>query len=45
MDFSFDAEQREFRAVLRRFVDREIIPVARQWEQAGRYPTDRKSVV
>ncbi len=39
MDFTFDEEQREFRAVLRSFVDREIVPVAREWEQEGRYPT------
>ncbi|MGA3540157.1 acyl-CoA dehydrogenase family protein [Micromonosporaceae bacterium DT194] len=40
MDFKFDEDQREFRALLRNFVDREIIPVAREWEQAGRYPTE-----
>jgi alkylation response protein AidB-like acyl-CoA dehydrogenase len=40
VEFSFDEEQREFRAVLRRFVDKEVIPVAREWEQAGRYPTE-----
>jgi alkylation response protein AidB-like acyl-CoA dehydrogenase len=39
MDFRFTDEQREFRAVLRSFVDREIIPVARDWEHSGRYPT------
>ena len=40
MDFRLSDDQREFRALLRRFVDREIIPVAREWEQTGRYPTE-----
>jgi alkylation response protein AidB-like acyl-CoA dehydrogenase len=40
MDFQLDEDQREFKALLRTFVDREIIPVAREWEQAGRYPTE-----
>lgn len=40
MDFSFTEEQQEFRALLRSFVDREIIPVAREWEREGRYPTE-----
>ncbi|PZM97912.1 MAG: acyl-CoA dehydrogenase, partial [Actinobacteria bacterium] len=40
MDFQLTEEQREFRAALRTFVDREIIPVAREWEQSGRYPTE-----
>ena len=40
MDFALTEEQREFRALLRSFVDREIIPVAREWEQSGRYPTE-----
>ncbi|GAA1846319.1 acyl-CoA dehydrogenase family protein [Actinomadura bangladeshensis] len=40
MDFQLNEEQREFRAVLRDFVDNEIIPVARDWEQSGRYPTE-----
>ncbi|WP_141578369.1 acyl-CoA dehydrogenase family protein [Actinomadura sp. WMMA1423] len=40
MDFQLNEDQREFRAVLRDFVDREIIPVARDWEHAGRYPTE-----
>ena len=38
MDFDLDEDQREFRALLRSFVDREIIPVAREWEQAGPLP-------
>ena len=40
MDFQLNEDQREFRALLREFVDREIIPVAREWEQTGRYPTE-----
>ncbi|WP_122816878.1 acyl-CoA dehydrogenase family protein [Nocardioides pantholopis] len=40
MDFKLDEDQREFKALLRQFVDKEIIPVAREWEQAGRYPTE-----
>jgi alkylation response protein AidB-like acyl-CoA dehydrogenase len=40
MDFQLTEEQREFRHLLRTFVDREIIPVAREWEQTGRYPTE-----
>lgn len=40
MDFQFTEDQREFRKLLRSFVDKEIIPVAREWEQAGRYPTE-----
>lgn len=40
MDFQLNEDQRELRAVLRTFVDKEIIPVAREWEQSGRYPTE-----
>lgn len=40
MDFAFTEEQKEFRALLRSFVDKEIIPVAREWEKEGRYPTE-----
>ena len=40
MDFNLDEDQREFKALLRTFVDKEIVPVAREWEQAGRYPTE-----
>lgn len=40
MDFSLSEEQQDFRSVLRKFVDKEIIPVAREWEQAGRYPSE-----
>jgi alkylation response protein AidB-like acyl-CoA dehydrogenase len=40
MEFTFSEEQQDFRTVLRSFVDAEIVPVAREWEQAGRYPTE-----
>lgn len=40
MHFELTEEQADFRALLRNFVDREIIPVAREWEQSGRYPTE-----
>ncbi|WP_372727757.1 acyl-CoA dehydrogenase family protein [Nocardioides sp.] len=40
MKFELDEDQREFRALLRSFVDKEVIPVAREWEQSGRYPTE-----
>ncbi|GAA4698731.1 acyl-CoA dehydrogenase family protein [Pseudonocardia yuanmonensis] len=40
MDFQLNDEQRLFRDTLRNFVDKEIVPVARDWEQSGRYPTE-----
>jgi alkylation response protein AidB-like acyl-CoA dehydrogenase len=40
MDFTLTEEQQDFRAALRRFVDREIVPVASEWERTGRYPTE-----
>ena len=40
MDFGFTDDQRALRDVLRQFVDQEIVPVAREWEQSGRYPTE-----
>ncbi|MEV0688137.1 acyl-CoA dehydrogenase family protein [Nocardia sp. NPDC050378] len=40
MDFTFTQDQQDFKATLRAFVEKEIIPVAREWEQAGRYPTE-----
>jgi alkylation response protein AidB-like acyl-CoA dehydrogenase len=40
MDFQLSDEQRLYRDTLRRFVDREIVPVARDWERSGRYPTE-----
>lgn len=40
MDFALSTEQRLYRDTIRSFVDKEIIPVARDWEHAGRYPTE-----
>jgi alkylation response protein AidB-like acyl-CoA dehydrogenase len=40
MDFELSEEQAAFRDTLRHFVDRRIRPVAREWEQSGRYPTE-----
>jgi len=40
MDFTLNDEQQMYRKVLRDFVDREIVPVAREWEHSGRYPTE-----
>ncbi|GAA4615110.1 acyl-CoA dehydrogenase family protein [Saccharopolyspora hordei] len=40
MDFTLNDEQRLFRDTLRDFVDKEIVPVARDWEHSGRYPTE-----
>ncbi|ANY08517.1 acyl-CoA dehydrogenase family protein [Pseudonocardia sp. HH130630-07] len=40
MDFRLTDEQRLYRETLRGFVDKEIVPVAREWEHSGRYPTE-----
>ena len=40
MDFELSQEQKLFRSTMREFVDKEIRPVAREWEQADRYPTE-----
>jgi alkylation response protein AidB-like acyl-CoA dehydrogenase len=40
MDFEPSEEQQIFRKTLRDFVRTQIAPVAREWEQAGRYPTE-----
>jgi alkylation response protein AidB-like acyl-CoA dehydrogenase len=40
MDFAFTAEQRLYRETIRSFVDKQIIPVARDAERSGRYPAD-----
>jgi len=40
MNFDLTDEQRLFRDTLRTFVDREIRPVASEWEATGRYPTE-----
>ncbi|GAA2339868.1 acyl-CoA dehydrogenase family protein [Dactylosporangium salmoneum] len=39
MDFTLSEELSAWRDSLRRFVDREIAPVAREYEQSGHYPT------
>ena len=40
MDFDLSPEHQLFRQTLRRFVDDEIRPVVKEWEHAGRYPTE-----
>ena len=40
MDFTLNEEQELYRKSLRDFVEKEIRPVAREWEQEGRYPTE-----
>jgi alkylation response protein AidB-like acyl-CoA dehydrogenase len=40
VDFELSDEQRMFRQVLRDFADKEIMPVAPEWERTGRYPTE-----
>jgi alkylation response protein AidB-like acyl-CoA dehydrogenase len=40
VDFELTDEQRQFRDALRAFVDKEIRPVAREWEATDRYPTE-----
>jgi alkylation response protein AidB-like acyl-CoA dehydrogenase len=40
MDFTFTPEQSLYRDTIRSFVTKEIMPVARDWEHAGRYPTE-----
>jgi len=40
VNFELTDDQKMFRQTLRAFVDAEVIPVAREWEQAGRYPTE-----
>lgn len=40
MDFELSEQQTAFRETLQRFVERSIRPVAREWEQSGRYPTE-----
>lgn len=38
MDFDLNEEQQQFRKLLRDFTDREIRPIAREYEHAGTYP-------
>jgi alkylation response protein AidB-like acyl-CoA dehydrogenase len=40
MDFELAEEHIALRNTLREFVRRSIAPVAREWEQSGRYPTE-----
>ena len=40
MDFRLSDEHLAFRETIRTFVDKEIRPVAREWEQTGRYPAE-----
>ena len=40
MDFHLSEEQEAFRKVLQTFVKDHVAPVAREWEHAGRYPTE-----
>ncbi|MDX6743857.1 acyl-CoA dehydrogenase family protein [Actinocorallia sp. A-T 12471] len=40
MDFSLSEEQKLFRDTLRDFANKEIRPVAMEWEATGRYPTE-----
>lgn len=40
MDFELNDEQRMFKDTLRSFVEKEIIPVAQEWEATDRYPTE-----
>jgi len=40
MDFELNEEQKAFQKALRSFVDKEIMPVAIEWEHSGRYPTE-----
>jgi alkylation response protein AidB-like acyl-CoA dehydrogenase len=40
VDFELTGEQRLFRQTLRDFADKEIVPVAPEWERTGRYPAE-----
>ena len=40
MDFELNEEQRLFRQTLRDFAEKEIMPVAPEWERTGRYPAE-----
>ncbi|GAA3799551.1 acyl-CoA dehydrogenase family protein [Sphaerisporangium flaviroseum] len=40
MDFELNQDQDLFRRTLREFVDKEIVPVASEWERDGRYPEE-----
>src|ERR1039457_797258 len=45
MDFELSDEQRLLRDTIRSFVDAEIRPVARDWEESGRYPEEIVAVM
>jgi len=40
VDFELSAEQRLLRDTIRTFVDKQVRPVAREWEAEGRYPDE-----
>ncbi|GAA4067767.1 acyl-CoA dehydrogenase family protein [Nonomuraea soli] len=40
MDFELNDDQHLFRRTIREFVDKEIVPVAAEWEREGRYPAE-----
>jgi len=40
MDFELNREQAALRELMQQFVGKSIAPVARDWEHAGRYPTE-----
>jgi alkylation response protein AidB-like acyl-CoA dehydrogenase len=40
LDFELSDEQRLFRQTLRDFAEKEIMPVAPEWERTGRYPAE-----
>ncbi len=40
MDFELSDEQRLLRQTLREFAEKEIMPVASEWERTGRYPAE-----
>ncbi|MCP5054278.1 MAG: acyl-CoA dehydrogenase family protein, partial [bacterium] len=40
MDFSFPEEQQQFQSSVRQFVDKEVIPVARELDEQAEFPLD-----
>lgn len=40
MDFKLNQQQLAFQSLVREFARKSIAPVAREWEQSGRYPTE-----
>ncbi|ETK32651.1 acyl-CoA dehydrogenase family protein [Microbispora sp. ATCC PTA-5024] len=40
MDVELNEDQRLFQRTLREFVEKEIVPVAAEWERSGRYPAE-----